>query len=125
MTLMLPHPCVEVGESLCVTCEACIHALEGAQVPHDHVGMTEYFFNSECIFWILHQLVSPSGGGSQHRDSSRSQLEPVVAGIFFYHILSPCCTCTLPWKLERACVLRLNLAFMSQRAPRSPMIKWG
>jgi hypothetical protein len=42
--------------------EACIHALEGAEVLNDHVGMIEYFF-IECIFWVLHQLVSPGGGG--------------------------------------------------------------
>jgi TPP-dependent indolepyruvate ferredoxin oxidoreductase alpha subunit len=43
MTLMLHHPPVEVGESLCVMCEACIRASNCAQVPHDHVGMIELF----------------------------------------------------------------------------------
>jgi hypothetical protein len=60
---MFLHPPLEAGESLCVTCEACIHASESAQVPHDHVGMIEFFFNSECIFWVLHQPVSPGGRG--------------------------------------------------------------
>jgi hypothetical protein len=38
------HPPMEAEESLSVTYEACIHALEGAQVSHDHVGMIELFF---------------------------------------------------------------------------------
>jgi hypothetical protein len=50
MTLMLLHPPVEAGESLCVTCEAWIHALEGAQVPHDHVGVIEFFFILSVFF---------------------------------------------------------------------------
>jgi hypothetical protein len=25
--------------------------------------MIEYFFYSECFFWVLHQLVSPGEGG--------------------------------------------------------------
>jgi hypothetical protein len=45
MTLMLPHPPLKAGESLCITREACIHVLEGVQVPHDQVGMIEYFFS--------------------------------------------------------------------------------
>jgi hypothetical protein len=95
-TLMLLHPPLEARKSLCVTSEACIHASEGAQVPHNHVGMIEVFFYSEYIFWVLHQPNEPWWGGSQHRDPSRGQLGPVVAGILFYHILSPCCTCTPP-----------------------------
>jgi hypothetical protein len=62
MTLMLLHPPLGAGESLCVTCEACIHASDGAQVLHDHVGMIKLLFYSECIFWVMHQLVSPSRG---------------------------------------------------------------
>jgi hypothetical protein len=38
------HPPLEAGESLCVAFEACIHASEDAQVPHDHVGLIE------CVF---------------------------------------------------------------------------
>jgi hypothetical protein len=45
--MMFLHPPQEVGESLCVVFEACIHALEGAQVPHDHVGLIEIFFSSK------------------------------------------------------------------------------
>jgi hypothetical protein len=41
---MVLYPPLEAGESLCITCEACIHASEGAQVPHDHMGMIEIFF---------------------------------------------------------------------------------
>jgi hypothetical protein len=57
------HPLLGAGESLCVGFEPCIHASKGAQVPDDHVGMTEYFFILSVIFWVLHQLVSPGGGG--------------------------------------------------------------
>jgi hypothetical protein len=32
------HPPVEGGESLCIMYEACIHASEGVQDPHDYVG---------------------------------------------------------------------------------------
>jgi hypothetical protein len=49
---MLLYPPLEARESLCVTCEACIHASEGAQVPHDHVGMIEIAFYSECSIWF-------------------------------------------------------------------------
>ena len=52
MTLMLYHLPVEAGKSLCVICEACIHASEGAQVLHDHVGIIEFIFYYECIFWV-------------------------------------------------------------------------
>jgi hypothetical protein len=61
------HPPLEAGESLCIAFEACIHASKGALVPHDHMGMIEFYFYSECIFWVLHQPVSPSGG-SRHQD---------------------------------------------------------
>jgi hypothetical protein len=59
---MLLLPPLEAWESLCITCEACIHSFEGAQVPHDHVGVIEFFINSECNSWVLYQLVSPGGG---------------------------------------------------------------
>jgi hypothetical protein len=58
--------------------------------------------------------------GSQHRNPSKGQLGPMVAGIFFYHILSPCCTYSFPWKLGRACVLHLKAcihAFESAQVP--------
>ena len=38
------HPPLEAGESLCITCEAYMHALEGAHVPHDCMEMIEIFF---------------------------------------------------------------------------------
>jgi hypothetical protein len=60
---MLLHPPLEARENLFVTCKACIHASKGPQVPHDQVGMIEYFLYSDCIFWVLHQLVSLGGGG--------------------------------------------------------------
>jgi hypothetical protein len=60
MPLHLP---LESGKSLCITYEACIHPLKGAQVPHDHVEMIEFYFYFECIFWVLHQPMSPSGRG--------------------------------------------------------------
>jgi hypothetical protein len=41
------HPLVEAGESLCVSFEACTHASEGAQDPHDHVGVIEFYFYFE------------------------------------------------------------------------------
>jgi hypothetical protein len=63
MTLTLEHPPMEAGEILCVMCEACIHASEGARVSHDHFRVIEFVFDSECIFWVLHQRVSPGGGG--------------------------------------------------------------
>jgi hypothetical protein len=44
MLLRLPQ---HVGESLCVAFEACIHASEGAQVSHDHVGLIEILFSSK------------------------------------------------------------------------------
>jgi hypothetical protein len=44
------HPPLEAGQSLCVTCEACIHALEGAQVLHDNVGMIDFFFILSVFF---------------------------------------------------------------------------
>jgi hypothetical protein len=47
---MLLHLPVEAGESLCVTCKACIHALEGAQVPHDHVGVGKFYFYLSVFF---------------------------------------------------------------------------
>jgi hypothetical protein len=87
MTLMFLHPLLEARESLSVAFEACIHASEGAQVPHDHVEVIEFLFYSECIFWILHQLVN-LGGGFQHRDPSKDQLRPVVARIFFSHFIT-------------------------------------
>jgi hypothetical protein len=37
------HPPQHAQESLCVAFEACIHASKGAQVPHDHVGLIEFF----------------------------------------------------------------------------------
>jgi hypothetical protein len=81
------------------------------------------------FFWVyLLDFVptsEPWWGRSWHRDPSRGQLGPVVAGISFYHILSPCCTCTLPWKLNSACVMCLKLAFMPLRVPMSPMTTWG
>jgi hypothetical protein len=40
------YPSQEVGESLCVAFEANNHAAKGAQVPHDHMGLVEFFFNS-------------------------------------------------------------------------------
>jgi hypothetical protein len=61
ISLMLLHPPLESGETLCITCIACIHALEGAQVPYDHMEMIKIYFYSKCIFWILHQPMSPSG----------------------------------------------------------------
>jgi hypothetical protein len=57
------HPTLEAGKSLCVAFEACIHASKGALVSHDHVGMIEFYFYSECNFCILYQPVSRSGGG--------------------------------------------------------------
>jgi hypothetical protein len=63
MNLMLHHPPVEAGENLCVMYKACIHALEGARVPHNHVGMIEFIFYSKCTFCVLHQLLSLGGGG--------------------------------------------------------------
>jgi hypothetical protein len=65
MTLMLLHPPLEARESLCITCEACIHDSEGAQVLDDHMGMIEYLFYFKCNFWDLHQLMSPGEGGSR------------------------------------------------------------
>jgi hypothetical protein len=47
--MMLLPPPQEAGESLCVVFEACNHASEGAQVPHDHVELVEFFFN-QCDF---------------------------------------------------------------------------
>jgi hypothetical protein len=44
------HPSLEAGVSLSVTYEACIHASEGAQVPHDHVGMIEFFCFTLSVF---------------------------------------------------------------------------
>jgi hypothetical protein len=41
-TYMLLHPPHEAGESLCVAFEACILASEGAQAPHDHVGLISF-----------------------------------------------------------------------------------
>ena len=89
MTLMLVHPPVEAGESLCITFEACIHASKGAQVPHDHVLMIEFYFYFECIFWILYQLVSPSGEGLSTKTPPRiswGQWELVFFFITFYHL---------------------------------------
>jgi hypothetical protein len=39
---MFLHPPQHAGESLCVAFEACIHALEGAQAPHEHVGLIAF-----------------------------------------------------------------------------------
>jgi hypothetical protein len=38
------HPPVEAGESLYIMYEACIHALEGAQDPHDYMVWLNFFF---------------------------------------------------------------------------------
>jgi hypothetical protein len=46
------HPPVEPGESLCIMYEACIHAWEGAQDPHDHVGWLSFFFILSVFFGI-------------------------------------------------------------------------
>jgi hypothetical protein len=43
---------LEAEESLCVVFEACIHALEGAQVPHDHMGMIEFIFILSVFFGL-------------------------------------------------------------------------
>jgi hypothetical protein len=80
------HPPVEVGESLCKMWEACIHASEGAQVLHDHVGIIDFFKKFECIFRVLHQLVIPGRG------SLSTETPPGAPGAsgslhFFYHIL--------------------------------------
>jgi hypothetical protein len=71
MTFLHMHPPMEAGESLYVAFEACIPALDGAQIPHDHFRVTEFVFYSECIFSVLHQPVSPGSGGSRHRDPPR------------------------------------------------------
>jgi hypothetical protein len=39
---MLLHPPQHGRESICVAFEACIHASEGAQAPHDHVGLIAF-----------------------------------------------------------------------------------
>jgi hypothetical protein len=46
LTLGAHHPLHEAGKSLCVLFEVCNQASEGAQVPHDHVGLIEFFLNS-------------------------------------------------------------------------------
>jgi hypothetical protein len=46
---MLLHPPQHAGESLCTAFDACNHASEGAQVPHDHVGLIEFFL-IQCDF---------------------------------------------------------------------------
>jgi hypothetical protein len=46
------HPPVEVGERLCVAFEACIHASEGAHVPHDHKGGLNFVFILSVYFEI-------------------------------------------------------------------------
>jgi hypothetical protein len=43
--------------------EACFHASVGAEVPHDHVEVIEFYFSSKYSFWVLYQLVSPGRGG--------------------------------------------------------------
>jgi hypothetical protein len=43
ITFLHIHPPLEARESLYVVFEACIHALEGSRVPHDHVGVIEFF----------------------------------------------------------------------------------
>jgi hypothetical protein len=50
---MFLHPPHEAGESLCVAYEACIRALEGAQAPHDHVGLIEIFFKIDDFGRVL------------------------------------------------------------------------
>jgi hypothetical protein len=41
-TFMFLHLLQHAGESLCVAFEACIHAPEGAQASHDHVGFLHF-----------------------------------------------------------------------------------
>jgi hypothetical protein len=43
--MMLLPPPQEAGESLCVVFEASNHVSEGAQVPLNHMGLIEIFFN--------------------------------------------------------------------------------
>jgi hypothetical protein len=50
---MLLHPPHEAGESICVAFEACIHAPEAAQAPHDHVGLIEFFLKQSDFGRVL------------------------------------------------------------------------
>jgi hypothetical protein len=52
-TYMLLHPLHGAGESLCVAFEACIHASEGAQAPHDHVGLIAFYLKKNDFGGIL------------------------------------------------------------------------
>jgi hypothetical protein len=120
---MLLHLPQHVGESVCVAFEACIHALEGAQAPHDHVGCIAFYLKKNDFGGVLINQSALVGG--QCRDPSRDQLGLVVSYFFFYHIFPPSCSCTLPNMVGRAYVLLLKLAFMPQRLPKPPMIRWG
>jgi hypothetical protein len=60
---MLLHPPPHVGENLCVAFKACIHAAEGAQALHDHVGLIAFCFKKKRFWWGFDQPVSPSGRG--------------------------------------------------------------
>jgi hypothetical protein len=40
---MLLHPPQHAREWICGAFEACIHASEGAQAPHDHVGLIVFY----------------------------------------------------------------------------------
>jgi hypothetical protein len=46
---MLLHPPQHAGESLCVVFEACIHASEGTQAPHDHVELIAFCLEKKMI----------------------------------------------------------------------------
>jgi hypothetical protein len=68
------HPSLEAGVSLSVTYEACIHASEGAQVPHDHVGMIEFFCFTLSVFLGFGTNQWALLGESRHQDPSKGQL---------------------------------------------------
>jgi hypothetical protein len=50
---MVLHPPHGAGESLCVAFEACIHASEAAQAPHDHVGLIAFCLKKNVFGGIL------------------------------------------------------------------------
>jgi hypothetical protein len=52
-TYMVLHPPHGAGESLCVAFEACIHASEAAQAPHDHVGLIAFCLKKNVFGGIL------------------------------------------------------------------------
>jgi hypothetical protein len=80
----------------------------------------EIFLISVWEWWVLYQNLNTGGGGSQHRDPSRSLSTLVVAHFFSDAFFNTRGTCTLPWGLCYAWTFNMKLACKAQGVPMHP-----